>query len=98
MIDDNDLESALRQYRVRSPRPELRRRVAEAVQLRRPQEIGSFWGPLAAATILLVWVAIHTSRIEPERDPLRETEVAIVVDALGGGEDARHHAELVVPW
>ena len=62
-----------------------------------PAEMPWYWGPLAAAAIVVLWTAVHASRIEPERDPLRDMQVARIAEMLGGGEDAARHAELIVP-
>jgi hypothetical protein len=97
-MQDDEIEAALRRYRARDPRGDLRRRVLEAAATDiAPREVAWFWGPLAAAAILVLWFTAHVSRIEAERDPLREADVARVAEALGGGEEAVRYAELIVP-
>ena len=92
-MTDDELERTLRRYRPLDPRTDLRARVLAAAQ-EAPGEIAWYWGPLAAAAILTVWVAAHTWRIEPERDPMREAAIAMMTEALGGGEDVRRYVEL----
>ena len=58
---------------------------------------GHIWGAIAAAAILVMWVAAHAAARDSMPDPIRERDVAAIVDALGGGEDARRYAEAVVP-
>lgn len=93
-MTDDDLERTLRRYRPGDPQADLRARVLAAAQ--EPAEISWYWGPLAAAAILTLWVAAHTWRIEPERDPAREAAIAMMTEALGGGEDVRRYVELTM--
>jgi hypothetical protein len=98
MIEDDDLEVRLRRYRLGDPPPDLRRAVIAAAEERvDSRERGSIWAPVAAAAILVAWAAIHMSNVEVEPDPLRDAEVALVAEVLGGGEEALRYAELVVP-
>lgn len=98
MIDDNELESALRRYHPPDPRADLRRRVLDAASADQgPRDVPWFWGPAAAAAILLLWFGVHTSRVKPEPDPIRDAEVALISETLGGGEGAVRYAELIVP-
>ena len=97
-MHDDEIEATLRRYRTRDPHADLRRRVLEAgAPDVAPRQVPWFWGPLSAAAILMLWLAAHASRIEAERDPLREADVALVAEALGGGEEAVRYAELIVP-
>ena len=93
-MTDDDLERTLRRYRPGDPRADLRARVLASAQA--TPDIAWYWGPLAAAAILTLWVAAHTWRIEPERDPVREAAIAEMTEALGGGEDVRRYVELAM--
>jgi hypothetical protein len=52
---------------------------------------------LTAAAIVMIWVAAQAVSSDPVSDPVRERDVSVVAEALGGGEDARQYAEEVVP-
>lgn len=91
MIDDNELESALRRFTVRGPDPRLRPIALEA------WEPARLWGPAAAAAILVTWVGVHAWRMEPYRDPIRDNAVRAIAAALGGGDEAEGYAEAAVP-
>ena len=93
-MTDDDLERTLRKYRPSDPQADLRARLLTAA--REPADIAWYWGPLAAAAILTLWVAAHTWRIEPERDPVREAAIAMMTEALGGGEETRRYLELTM--
>lgn len=91
---DDDLERTLRRYRPRESQPDMRARVLAAANA--PAEIAWYWGPLAAAAILTLWVGVLTWRVEPERDPVREAALATMTEALGGGDDVRRYLELTM--
>ena len=98
MMGDEELEATLRRYRARDPQADLRRRVLEAAATdSRPREVSWFWGPLSAAAILVLWLSAHASRIERDHDPIREAGIAVIAEALGGGDEAVQYAELLVP-
>jgi hypothetical protein len=94
-MHDDELEATLRRYRAREPSAELRARVLVAAE-EETAEIPWYWGPIAAAAILFLWFAAHASRIEPERDPLREAAIALMTETLGGGEDVRRYVEVAL--
>jgi hypothetical protein len=98
MTHDDDLEGTLRRYRPRAPGADLRSRILAAGEADAGRSRFEWiWGPAAAAAILVLWFAAHASQIEPEPDPLRDAEVAVIAEILGGGEDAIAYAELAVP-
>jgi hypothetical protein len=94
-MTDDDLERTLGRYRPRDPQPDLRARVMASAQ-EAQWEIPWYWGPLAAAAILALWLGVLTWRIEPERDPDRDAAIAMMTDVLGGGETARRYVELTM--
>ena len=92
-MDERDTEGLLARYRPVGPPPDLR---ASALSAGRQSRI---WPWAAAAAVLLVaTVALHTvtmrsiGRIAP---PVTDSASALAV-ALGGDEDARRAAQLIV--
>jgi hypothetical protein len=95
---DDELEVRLRRYRLGDPPADFRRAVMAAVNERGgSRERGSIWAPIAAAAILVAWIGAQMSTVEIEPDPLRDAEVALITEFLGGTEQARRYAEIVVP-
>jgi hypothetical protein len=90
-MNDDELEAVLRRFRVAGPEPQLRELIL------RPGGPSLFWGPAAAAAILVTWVAVHVWSTEPYRDPMRDAAVRTISAALGGGADAMRYAEAAVP-
>ena len=92
-MDEHDIELRLSRYRPASPPPALRRSAL------RPGEPDRVWPWAAAAAVLLTAsVAIHfatdtaLSRIAPPAaDP-----ASALAEAMGGDEDARRAARLIV--
>jgi hypothetical protein len=98
MIDeDREIEAVLRRYGVADPPPQLARRIAAGDAFAPGTSLEWVWGPAAAAAVLAAWMALHMRGVEPERDPWRDAEVALVAEALGGGEEAIWYAEAIVP-
>lgn len=98
MLSDHDLDSVLRRYRVPDPPSELGPAVVAAAS--RIEAVSRFewlWGPIAAAAVLAVWFAVQVAMLEEPTDPIRDAEVALVTEFLGGGDDAAAYADLVVP-
>jgi hypothetical protein len=89
---DEDIEASLRRYRVVDPPADLHQRI----HARDETLVGHAWGALTAAAVLVIWLGVHAAAGEPMSDPVREAEVAVVADVLGGGEDARRYAEILV--
>ena len=96
MLNDHDVESALRRYQVADPPTELAQRVVAASN-DVPRRLEWIWGPAAAAAVLAVWIAFHFGSIEPPIDEVRAQEVAFVTEILGGDANAAAYAETVVP-
>jgi hypothetical protein len=96
MLSDDDLERALKRYRVADPPSDFESTiVASAFEV-----AGRFewmWGPAAAATVLAAWIGLHIATADSPSDPVRDQEVAFVTQMLGGDENAATYAELVVP-
>jgi hypothetical protein len=98
MLNDHDLESALRRYRVTDPPSELAPSVVAATsRIETASRFEWLWGPIAAAAVLAVWFAMQVAMLEEPTDPIRDAEVAFVTQLLGGGEDAAAYAERIVP-
>jgi hypothetical protein len=98
MLSDHDLEAALRRYRVPDPPGELGPAiVAAASRIEATSRFEWLLGPVAAAAVLAVWFAVQVAMLEEPTDPIRDAEVAMVTEFLGGGEDAAAYAEVVVP-
>lgn len=96
MLSEDDLERALQRYRVVDPPRELAS-VVVAATLDVPGRFEWLWGPAAAAAVLALWIGIQIATAESPRDPIREEEVAVVIQMLGGDDNAAAYAELVVP-
>ena len=96
MLNDHDVEAALRRYQVADPPTELAHRIAAAGD-DTPRTLEWIWGPAAAAAVLAVWIAFHLGSIEPPIDEARAQEVAFVTNILGGDANAAAYAESVVP-
>ena len=93
-MNDTDIEKALRRYRVIAPPPSLALRV---VAWQRERRASHAWGALAAAAVVAIWVSIQAVTRVSISDPVRENDLAVVVEVLGGGENARQYAEEIVP-
>jgi hypothetical protein len=90
-MKDEEIEASLRRYRVVDPPANLQERIHahdEAL-------VAHAWGAFTAAAVLIIWCGAHAA-VEPMSDPVRQAEVAVVADVLGGSEDARRYAESVV--
>lgn len=98
MLSDHDLEAALKRYRVADPPSGLGPAIVEgAARAERESKYEWIWGPAAAAAIVALWLSVQIAMAEEPVDPVREAEVAFIAESLGGGEDARAYAELIVP-
>jgi len=98
MLSEGDLESLLKRYRVADPSTDLGPTIlAEAARIANGSDLAWTWGPLAAAALVVVWLAAQVAMTDAAADPVRDAEVAFVAEILGGGEDAAAYADLVVP-
>ena len=92
-MDEHDIEFRLSRYRPASPPPELRRLAMHSAAPDR------MWPWAAAAAVLLTaTVAIHfatTSALSRIAPPVSDPASALA-DAMGGDEDARRAARLIV--
>jgi len=95
MLNDHDVEDALRRYRVVDPPSGLASAIEAAIDAS-----GRFewmWGPAAAIAILAAWIAFQVGSVDTQADPVRASEIAVVTEMLGGDEYAAARAELIVP-
>jgi hypothetical protein len=93
-MNEEDLERALRRYRVVGPPRSL---AAGILAQRVARGAGHGWGAFAAAAIVAIWLLVHATQRPSVLDPVRERDVAAIAFALGGGEDMRQYAEQIVP-
>jgi hypothetical protein len=96
-MTDEDVEAVLQRYRLREPPSGLAARIAAVTSRTSGGDLHWLCGPAAAAAVLAAWIAAHVATLEPERDAMRDAEVAFASEVLGGGEDAFRYAELALP-
>jgi hypothetical protein len=97
VLTDEELESTLRRFAIGDPPPGLRASVLSAAETAPNRQPGWWWGPLAAAAILVLWLSVTIGGGDEPVDPLREAEVALAAEILGGGREALVLAEWMVP-
>jgi hypothetical protein len=96
--DNEDLEHLLQRYEPAPPASSLRARVLGA----RPDTKRAWPWALSAAALLAMTVWLHGSRDRVLQEPVigdvssPRTEEALLVDMLGGGDDARAIARTIV--
>jgi hypothetical protein len=99
MNDDREIETLLRRYQPVGPAPSLRARIVSPMIRERRA-----WPWVAAAAALLaatVGLHVSTSRLGRQMQPSesideRAAAIAELQQSLGGGDEARQVAELVV--
>jgi hypothetical protein len=94
-MDDNEIEATMRRYRAADPPDGLGERVRTLDSPDRHSD--HLWGAVAAAAVVALWLASHAAARTPTPDPLRAAQVGLVADVLGGSDQARGYADLVVP-
>jgi len=95
MLNDRDIEDALRRYRVVDPPSGLGPAIGVAVEP--PGRFEWLWGPAAAVTILAAWIAFHVGSVDTPPDPVRASQIVLITEMLGGDVYAAARAELIVP-